>query len=213
MPPLRATHRRCALLYEPVGVHDYVVYCADRWYHSGVVRYGPDTVEIARERDTFNHEIFRFNISKSIGLAHVIEVIGDSREALRGLRDGFFDVTSTRRRARTSGLPANTTSRRSTTGSPRTRPTRLSPPALSGRWMRLLFLAGVRCRRWAPASAASCRGSSTAGCATWRSKPTRGPDATSARRTRCPARPGHGRTSRSSRRPSTWWQASISSST
>jgi hypothetical protein len=55
-----------------------MVYCADR-YHSGVVRYGPDKVEIARERDTFNHEIFRFNIGKSIGLAHVIEVIGDSR--------------------------------------------------------------------------------------------------------------------------------------
>ena len=77
---------------ERVGVHDYVIYCADRWYHSGVFRYGPDSVEVARERDAFNHEVFRFNISKSIGLALVIEVIGDSREVLRGLRDGFFDV-------------------------------------------------------------------------------------------------------------------------
>src|SRR5262245_26125371 len=77
---------------ERVGVRDYMIYCADRWYHSGVIRYGSDKVEIAGERDTFNHEIFRFNISKSIGLAHVTEVIGDSRVALRGLRDGFFDV-------------------------------------------------------------------------------------------------------------------------
>jgi hypothetical protein len=77
---------------ERVGIHDYVIYCADRWYHAGVLRHGPNAVEIARERDTFNHEIFRFSISKSIGLAHVTEVIGDSRETLRGLRDGFFDV-------------------------------------------------------------------------------------------------------------------------
>jgi len=77
---------------ERVGVHDYMIYCADRWYHSGIFRYGPAGVEVARERDAFNHEVFRFNISKSIGLAHVTEVIGDSREALRGLRDGFFDV-------------------------------------------------------------------------------------------------------------------------
>jgi hypothetical protein len=90
--PLSAKPIGAALLYEPVGVYDYVIYCADRWYHSGVFRYGPDSVEVARERDAFNHEVFRFNISKSIGLALVIEVIGDSREVLRGLRDGFFDV-------------------------------------------------------------------------------------------------------------------------
>src|SRR5262249_44117094 len=38
------------------------------------------------------HEIFKFNISKTIGLQHVVEVVGDSRIALKGMRDGFFDV-------------------------------------------------------------------------------------------------------------------------
>jgi len=77
---------------ERVGIWDYTIYCVDLWHHAGDARYGPETVEIVRMRNVFNHEIFKFNIGKSIGHAHVTEVIGDSRVSLQGLRDGFFDV-------------------------------------------------------------------------------------------------------------------------
>jgi len=77
---------------ERIGVQNYMIYCADLWYHSGATRYGPETLEIPRTRNAFNHEIFKFNVSKSIGPSRVTEVIGDSRISLRALRDGFFDA-------------------------------------------------------------------------------------------------------------------------
>jgi len=77
---------------ERLGITDYTIYCVDLWYHSGGVQYDTDKIEVVRGRNAFNHEIFKFNISKSIGLSHVVEVIGDSRVALRGMRDGFFDM-------------------------------------------------------------------------------------------------------------------------
>src|SRR5262245_31082611 len=77
---------------ERLGVQAYTIHCVDLWYHSGGVRFGPETVEVSRTRNAFNHEIAKFNLSKSIGFSHVTEVIGDSRVALKGMRDGFFDL-------------------------------------------------------------------------------------------------------------------------
>src|SRR5262245_3548541 len=77
---------------ERLGISNYTIYCVDIWYHRGEVKYSHDKLEVLRARNSFNHEIFKFNIAQSIGLSHVVEVIGDSRVGLARLRDGFFDV-------------------------------------------------------------------------------------------------------------------------
>ncbi len=77
---------------ERIGVTNYTIYCIDIWHHAGDIRYDAERAEIRRERNTFNHDIFKFNIQNSIGWSHVVELIGDSRVSLKGLRDGFFDT-------------------------------------------------------------------------------------------------------------------------
>src|SRR5262249_1509498 len=77
---------------ERLGITNYTIYCVDIWYHGGEVKYSPDKLEVLRERNSFNHDVFKFNIAQSIGLSHVVEIIGDSRVGLARLRDGFFDV-------------------------------------------------------------------------------------------------------------------------
>src|SRR5262249_41041586 len=77
---------------ERLGINDYAIYCVDIWYHGSEVKYFPEKLEVMRVRNSFNHDIFKFNIAQSIGLSHIVELIGDSRAALEGVRDGFFDV-------------------------------------------------------------------------------------------------------------------------
>src|SRR5262245_5628261 len=77
---------------ERLGISKYTIYCVDIWYHGGEVKYSPEKLAVMRGRNSFNHDIFKFNIAQSIGLSHVVEVIGDSRVGLARLRDGFFDV-------------------------------------------------------------------------------------------------------------------------
>lgn len=74
-----------------LGVASYSIYCVDMWYHFGDIQYGTDSVQIGRQRNAFNHDIFKFNIAKAGLMPHVVEVIGDSRVALSGLRSSFFD--------------------------------------------------------------------------------------------------------------------------
>ena len=77
---------------ERLGISNYTIYCVDIWYHGGEVKYSPEKLEVKRGRNSFNHDIFKFNIAQSIGLSHVVEIVGDSRVALARLRDRFFDV-------------------------------------------------------------------------------------------------------------------------
>jgi predicted O-methyltransferase YrrM len=75
-----------------VGVEDFTIYCVDIWHHAGDVRYNAESTDFRHERNVFNHEIFKFNVQTSLGWSHVVELIGDSRVSLKGLRDGFFDL-------------------------------------------------------------------------------------------------------------------------
>lgn len=75
-----------------LGVSEYLIYSCDMWHHFGVIRFDKDTTSIANQRNSFNHEIFKHNVGKAIGLDHVIEIIGDSRISLDGLRDSYFDI-------------------------------------------------------------------------------------------------------------------------
>jgi predicted O-methyltransferase YrrM len=77
---------------ERIGVRNYTIYCVDIWHHAGDIRYDAEKLEIQRERNAFNHDIFKFNVQNSIGWSRVVELIGDSRVSLNGLRDGFFDI-------------------------------------------------------------------------------------------------------------------------
>lgn len=79
-------------ILERLGITKYLIYCCDVWYHHKVVPLGTGHTTIGNWPDSFNHELFRFNIQKSIGLHHVVEVIGDSTVTLNGLRDGPFDL-------------------------------------------------------------------------------------------------------------------------
>ena len=73
-------------------INDWRITCCDMWHHFGDKKYEHDKTIIGSYRNSFNHEIFKFNVQKAIGFDHITEVIGDSRKSLPSLRDSYFDI-------------------------------------------------------------------------------------------------------------------------
>jgi predicted O-methyltransferase YrrM len=74
-----------------LGVDAFTIYCVDMWYHAPLIHHAPEALSVTMQRNAFNHDLFKFNIAKAGMVDHIVEVIGDSRVALRGMRSNFFD--------------------------------------------------------------------------------------------------------------------------